>query len=472
MSPEKRGSKRTPSVQVSYLQHRRPITFSFLARHAKSSALLGRSVCTAGPTRRRPSRGGRGAPSPPRQNYNGLMPRQIFNGLMPRQIFNGLMPRQKRRTNRARCVRVEQRGVAGAVCLAFLARHAKSSALSGPPPLWVQGQEGGRKAPKNSGGSDPPEFSAPFCSPAGLEPTQGEGQKGLRILRVAKRNARRIVLDRRRCDTWKDRGRFACRFSRDSQNPQPFWDSSDVQRAPPEGVRPGGRGAPSPPRQNHNGLMPRQIFNGLMPRQKRRTNRARCVRVEQLGVAGAVCLAFLARHAKSSALLGRSVCTAGRSRRRPSRGGGGRPHPQGRITTGLCQGIFITGLCQGRFTTGLCQGRNARVNGRGRRRCHTCADRGRFACRLSRVKQNPQPFWDSSDVQRAPPEGVRPEGGGGRPHPQDRIITGLCQGRFSTGLCQGRFPTGLCQGRFPTGLCQGRNEEQTAPGACGWSNWG
>ena len=39
------------------------------------------------------------------------------------------------------------------------------------------------------------------------------------------------VIGRRcfRCDTWKDRGRFGARFSRDSQNPQPFWD--DVSSA-------------------------------------------------------------------------------------------------------------------------------------------------------------------------------------------------------------------------------------------------
>ena len=35
------------SVQVSHLERRRPITFSFLARLAKSSALLARSACTA-----------------------------------------------------------------------------------------------------------------------------------------------------------------------------------------------------------------------------------------------------------------------------------------------------------------------------------------------------------------------------------------------------------------------------------------
>ena len=33
--------------QVSHLKHRRPITFSFLARHAKSSALLAFPRCTA-----------------------------------------------------------------------------------------------------------------------------------------------------------------------------------------------------------------------------------------------------------------------------------------------------------------------------------------------------------------------------------------------------------------------------------------
>ena len=66
-------------------------------------------------------------------------------------------------------------------------------------------------------------------------------RKGLRILRVprrayaqegayAQRNGLRIVPDACGCSTWRDRVRFVSRFSRDTQNPQPFWRSPDVQR--------------------------------------------------------------------------------------------------------------------------------------------------------------------------------------------------------------------------------------------------
>ena len=49
MSREKRGSRRNRSAQVSQLDGRRPITSSFLARIAKSSALSGVPACTAFP---------------------------------------------------------------------------------------------------------------------------------------------------------------------------------------------------------------------------------------------------------------------------------------------------------------------------------------------------------------------------------------------------------------------------------------
>ena len=52
MSREKRGAKRTRSLQVSYLQRPVPITFSFLARHAKFSDLSGPP-----PTHRQPGPG-------------------------------------------------------------------------------------------------------------------------------------------------------------------------------------------------------------------------------------------------------------------------------------------------------------------------------------------------------------------------------------------------------------------------------
>ena len=153
------------------------------------------------------------------------------------------------------------------------------------------------------------------------------------------------------------------------------------------------------PRQIFNGLMPRQIYNGLMPRQKRLGKRTPSVQVSHLQHRRPITSSFLARHAKSSALLGRSVCTAGSPRRRACRGGS-------------FQGRFSTGLCQGRFSTGLCQGRNGRRIVLDPRRCNTWKDRGRFGGRFSRDLENPQPFWRSPDVQRALLEGVRAGGGG------------------------------------------------------------
>ena len=119
---------------MSHLRGASAVCSSFLARHAKSSALLGRGVCTAGLPQ--------GVLCGARQIINGLGPRQP-----PRPNYNGLGPRlEKRPPNRPRCPQVRHLEGSRTIPPSFLARLAKSSALLAFPRCTAAGLMFHRKA--------------------------------------------------------------------------------------------------------------------------------------------------------------------------------------------------------------------------------------------------------------------------------------------------------------------------------------